>query len=213
MKKSAQPLTIYQEINRNTKPALIEQQLIRLLSATPKRHIYQRPAKGGGQWDYVKGSYVEKVLNYVFGWNWDFEIKSKEEKYGQIVVEGRLTVRTKNATIVKEQFGRADIKFKKNTTTPLDYGNDLKAAATDSLKKCASKLGIASDVYAKEEFREIKLEQEPQKIENAEEPATENQIQTIKSMLPEDKRAEVDSWNMTKQEAADKIRELGAKKE
>lgn len=212
MKKSAQPLTIYQEINRNTKPALIEQQLIRLLSATPKRHIYQRPAKGGGQWDYVKGSYVEKVLNYVFGWNWDFEIKSKEEKYGQIVVEGRLTVRTKNATIVKEQFGRADIKFKKNTTTPLDYGNDLKAAATDSLKKCASKLGIASDVYAKEEFREIKLEQEPQKIENAEEPATENQIQTIKSMLPEDKRAEVDSWNMTKQEAAGKIRELGGQK-
>lgn len=206
MKKSAQPLTIYQEIQRNPKPALIEQQLIRLLSKTPQRHIYSRPAKGGGTWDYVKGSYVEKVLNYVFGWNWDFEIKSQEEKYGQIVVQGRLTVRTRNATIVKEQFGRADLKMKKNSTTPLDYGNDLKAAATDCLKKCASKLGIASDVYAKEEFREIKLEAEPEVIEYADEPASENQIKTLESM------GFVPKGLMTKKEAADKIRELGGAK-
>ena len=40
----------------------------------------------------------------------------------------------------------------------LDYGNDLKAAATDALKKCASELGIASDIYGSEEFKEIKKE-------------------------------------------------------
>ena len=36
----------------------------------------------------------------------------------------------------------------------LDFGNDLKGAATDSMKKCASMLGIASDVYGKAEFKE-----------------------------------------------------------
>jgi isopentenyldiphosphate isomerase len=59
--------------------------------------------------------------------------------------------------IVKEQFGRADVKFKKGTEIPIDYGNDLKAASTDALKKCASELGIASDIYGKNEFKEIKV--------------------------------------------------------
>ena len=34
-------------------------------------------------------------------------------------------------------------------------GNDLKAATTDALKKCASELGIASDIYAPNEFKAI----------------------------------------------------------
>jgi glucose-6-phosphate 1-dehydrogenase len=41
---------------------------------------------------------------------------------------------------------------------PLSIGNDLKSAATDCLKKCAAEIGIAADVYNKEEFREIILE-------------------------------------------------------
>ena len=36
----------------------------------------------------------------------------------------------------------------------LDYGNDLKSACTDSLKKAASLLGIASDIYGKSEFKQ-----------------------------------------------------------
>lgn len=186
---SKHPLTLYQAVGKNTKPVLFEQQLIYILQRTPKDHIYQRPGKGGANWDYVTGAYVKKVLNYVFAWNWDFEVKSKEEKYGQIVVEGRLTVRTKSGvSIVKEQFGRADIKYKKNTQTPLDYGNDLKAASTDALKKCASELGIASDVYAKEEFKQLDLQKEEaekeKKLEpaNATDSATNEQIETIEKL-------------------------------
>ena len=37
----------------------------------------------------------------------------------------------------------------------MDLGNDLKAATTDALKKCASELGIASDIYAPNEFKSI----------------------------------------------------------
>jgi hypothetical protein len=39
----------------------------------------------------------------------------------------------------------------------------MKAAATDALKKCAAELGIASDVYGKNEFKEIKMTGDPAK--------------------------------------------------
>jgi len=137
-----------------------EKQLLFILQKTPANHISSRPAKGGGTWDYVTGDYVKKVLNYVFGWMWDFEIKDKGREGDLVWVQGRLTIKNKvgKPMIVKEQFGRADIKMKKGTKIPLDYGNDLKAATTDALKKCASELGIASDVYGKNEFTKIQKE-------------------------------------------------------
>jgi hypothetical protein len=157
--KSKNPLTLYEKMGlAKNVSALSTEQILHIMQKTPRNHVYKRPAKGGGEWEYVTGAYVEKVLNYLFAWDWDFEIKSKEEKYGQVIVTGRLTVRTSNGkTIVKEQIGRADIQMKKGTTTPLDYGNSEKAAATDCFKKCASKLGIASDIYGKDEFREIEM--------------------------------------------------------
>jgi len=139
-------------------PAPINQkQLMHIIQGTPAAHIYKRPAKGGGEWEYVTGTYIKKVLNYTFGWMWDFEIKEHGKEGELIWVLGRLTIKNKKGQqmIVKEQFGRADIKFKKGTKIPLDFGNDLKAASTDALKKCASELGIASDVYGKEEFKQI----------------------------------------------------------
>jgi hypothetical protein len=145
---------------------LSTQQILKIFQRTPKEHIHQRPGKGGGQWDYVTGVYVKKVLNYVFGWLWDFEIVDKGTQGAQIWVHGKLTVKhpkTFAPIIVKHQFGGADIKFKKGTKIPLDYANDLKATATDALKKCASELGIASDIYGKNEFKELGAEKSPAK--------------------------------------------------
>lgn len=155
-KRTSRALTKYTLI-----PAPIkEKQLLFILQRTPKAHVYQRKAKGGGMWDYVTGVYVKKALNYVFGWMWDFEIRDKGREGDLVWVQGRLTIKNKagKPMIVKEQFGRADVKFRKGTKIPLDYGNDLKAAATDALKKCASELGIASDVYGKTEFQQIQKE-------------------------------------------------------
>jgi len=86
---------------------------------------------------------------------WNFEVLEHGKEGGQVWVLGKLTINTNKGEIIKTQFGRADIKIWKGTKNPLDYGNDLKAAATDSLKKCASELGIASDIYGQEEFKEI----------------------------------------------------------
>lgn len=140
-----------------TKSWVSEKQVLRMLQRTPKEHVFTRAAKGGGTWEYVTGTYMEKVLNFVFGWNWDFQILSHGREGDQVWVHGKLTVKDDHGhSISKEQFGRADIKFKSGTKTMMDFGNDLKAAATDALKKCASQFGIASDIYGKTEFKDVK---------------------------------------------------------
>ena len=135
---------------------LSERQVLKMVaSKTPQEHIYTRPGKGGQKFSYVTGVYVTKLLNFIFGFNWDFEVIAHGREQNQVWVHGKLTVKSpKGDTIVKSQFGRADIKFKKDTKDMLDYGNDLKAATTDALKKCASLLGIASDIYGRMEFKE-----------------------------------------------------------
>jgi hypothetical protein len=140
--------------------ALNQGQLKILLSRTPTKYIHTRPAKGGGTWDYVSGGYIKKVLNIMFGWDWDFEIISELVQDGEAIVKGKLTVRTNGKTIVKTQYGNKDIICKKGTTTPLSIGNDLKSAATDCLKKCAAELGIAADIYNKMDFKEVQVKQD-----------------------------------------------------
>lgn len=131
------------------------QQLIKIVQKTPAQHVYTRPGKGGQKFSYVTGNYVVKVLNFVFGWNWDFEVLAHGKEGGQVWVQGKLTVKSpKGETISKTQFGRAEIKILKSTKEMLDFGNDLKGATTDALKKCASLLGIASDVYGKMEYKQ-----------------------------------------------------------
>jgi hypothetical protein len=139
----------------------------------------------------VTGVYVKKALNYVFGWMWDFNIVDKGREGDLVWVQGRLTIKNKSGKemIVKEQFGRADIKFLRGTKTPVDYGNDLKAAATDALKKCASELGIASDVYGKQEFQEIQKEDKgfiPPEVE-----VTENKEETKTDIISGKKTEEL----------------------
>lgn len=147
-------------------------QIMRMVQKTPPQHIYERPGKGGQKFTYVTGNYVEKVLNYVFGFLWDFEVINHGQAGDFIWVQGKLTVKNaQGATISKTQFGRSEVKYKKDTAHKpenyVDYGNDLKAATTDALKKCASLLGIAGDVYGKQEYKheaEKVVREEPVKV-------------------------------------------------
>lgn len=143
-------------------------QVQKVFNSTPKRWQYTRPGKGGGNWTYVKTSYVRKVLDGLFGFNWDFNVETGLAEAFEVakatkmcVVKGVLTGRVKKdgqmVELQKTQFGRAEVKFKKDTQDPLDFGNDMKAASSDALKKCASLFGIAADIYEADEFQEIKI--------------------------------------------------------
>ena len=165
------------KINTKVSAPFNQDQLRFMLGRTPAKHIYTRPGKGGGQWEYVTGIYVKKVLNYCFGWMWDFEVKEHGREDDLIWVLGKLLIKNKTGKVLiaKEQFGRADIKFKKGTKIMLDFGNDLKSATTDALKKCASELGIAGDVYGKNEFKDIR------RIEGVSEGVSIEQVTPVKS--------------------------------
>lgn len=149
--------------------ALNERQLQWIFKRTPQQYIKSRPAKGGGSWNYVSGSYVRKVLNLMFGFDWSFEILEQHIMHGEAIVKGKLTCTSNGKTIVKMQFGNKDIICRKGTTDPLSIGNDLKAAATDALKKCAAELGIASDVYNPSEFREINVDTSLSEVQKTQE--------------------------------------------
>lgn len=129
---------------------LTEAQLAFISQKTPARFIKERPGSGGKTFSYVEVGYVISILNQVFGWDWDFKILDQQVGKRQVWVRGELTVRLKDHQIVKGQYGGADIKFNRTTGEPVSIADDLKAAASDCLKKCASLLGVASDIYWKD---------------------------------------------------------------
>lgn len=165
---------------------LSEKQITRMVEKTPPQYVYQRPGKGGGKWDYVSVSYVQRVLDYCFGFNWDFQIVEHGREADHVWVRGRLTVKSPDGarSITKEQFGRSEVKYQKNSKVMLDYGNDLKAASSDALKKCASMLGIARDIYGKTDYKQ----------ESGNEPRNPDapQLQTAhQDVVPEDDAVEL----------------------
>lgn len=168
IKKEIQALKLDIDQVARGKSVFNQNQVQKLFNSTPRKSRYKRPAKGGGQWDYVKTSYVRQVLNSIFGFNWDFEVETSvaealdvAQKTGTVVVKGVLIGRTAVdgnwVEIKKTQFGRKEVAFKKDTKDPLDFGNDMKAAGSDALKKCASLLGVAADIYEADEFVEYEI--------------------------------------------------------
>lgn len=129
-------------------PAVLsEAQVSFLLQRTPPEAIHRRKGPGGITLSYLTQQYVTRLLNEVFGFDWDFDILWEQIGKGEVIVKGRLTVRTpKGRVITKTQFGGSQIKRARDGT-PLSVADDLKAAASDALKKCASLLGVGLDLY------------------------------------------------------------------
>lgn len=132
-------------------PMFNERQLVALVQRTPKHHVKERKGRGGRSFKYVTGAYVQDKLNQVFGWGWSFEVKSHgQSPQGSLWVLGKITIidpKTGAVMVTKEQFGSSEYKTDASKKE-VDYADDLKAATTDALKKCASLLGVAADIYA-----------------------------------------------------------------
>ncbi|PKN07049.1 MAG: hypothetical protein CVU73_14545 [Deltaproteobacteria bacterium HGW-Deltaproteobacteria-8] len=107
--------------------------------------IRHREGGNGKILDYVEGHVVVARLNDAFDGNWDFIVKSFDvnEARGEVLVVGRLTAEG----ITKMQFGSSSITRHKTTKEPVSIADDLKAAATDALKKCATLFGVALSLH------------------------------------------------------------------
>lgn len=126
------------------------QQVI-LSQRTPPSEVRTRQGKGRS-FRYVDHAYVTKTLNLAFGWAWDFELIETEliswdGKPFEVRCIGRLTVHANGATIIKTQCGSQAIEMLRDGSAPVTIGDAYKGAASDALKKCASLLGIALDLY------------------------------------------------------------------
>jgi len=111
-----------------------------------ENQIKQRKGPGGTTLDYIETPSVINRLNEAFDGDWSYEIEDFEQNDGQVVVLGKLTA----SGITKMQFGSKAVMVGKNGN-PISIGDDLKAAASDSLKKCSTLLGVALHLYEDDE--------------------------------------------------------------
>lgn len=105
--------------------------------------IKQRKGSFGDVLDYVEAATVIQRLNDSFEAEWAFEITDHRILDDEVLVLGKLTAQG----ITKSQFGKSKITRAKADQTIISIGDDLKAAATDSLKKCATLFGIGLHLY------------------------------------------------------------------
>ena len=106
--------------------------------------IKQREGSFGQTLAYVSGHTVIQRLNDAFESAWSFEIVSHEIYKDEVTVIGKLTAEG----IIKSQFGSSRITRARETGEAVSLASDLKSAATDALKKCATLLGIGLHLYA-----------------------------------------------------------------
>ena len=106
--------------------------------------IKQRDGSFGQTLAYVSGHTVIQRLNDAFESAWSFEIVSHEIQQDEVIVIGKLSAEG----IAKSQFGSSRITRTRETGEAISLASDLKSAATDALKKCATLLGIGLHLYA-----------------------------------------------------------------
>jgi hypothetical protein len=112
-----------------------------------------RDHRGGVELEYITGEQTVTRLNEVLGPDgWSFRVLEHgyNEEADEEWVLGEIAARVDGAQVLRQQFGSQKIKRSRSTSTPLDIGFDLKGAATDSLKKCASLLGVGLYLSRKE---------------------------------------------------------------
>jgi hypothetical protein len=118
-----------------------------------KRDILERPFEAalikcrrgafGKQLSYVEGSEYVRRLNEAFDGEWSFDILEHHVYDAEVVVLGKLTA----GPVVKTAFGGSGVTTNTQTGEVISLADDLKAAATDSLKKAASLLGVGLHLY------------------------------------------------------------------
>lgn len=105
--------------------------------------IKHRESSFGRTVDYVEGHTVIHRLNEALEGRWPFEVISHEVRDNEVIVLAKLTAEE----ITKTQFGSSRVTIARDTGEILSLADDLKAAATDALKKCATLLGVGLQVY------------------------------------------------------------------
>lgn len=131
--------------------------------------------RGGFEITYLDGETITTRLNETFGvFGWSFKILAEGEFEDERWCKGRLEIYKRQQlsrlepssvpdepgveivteiihTAVREQYGSQKIKRSRSSGSVMDIGFDMKGAATDCLKKCASLVGVGLYLWSKDE--------------------------------------------------------------
>jgi hypothetical protein len=138
-----------------------------------KDQIKTRRGNYGKDIDYVETAAVIQRLNNAIDGDWSFEVVEHIIQDNDIAVLGKLSTNG----VVKMQWGSRKIKKNSKTGEIICLGDDLKSAASDSLKKAASLLGCGLHLYTDDE-----LEPLVPVTNKSEEKITQEQLAQIKKL-------------------------------
>lgn len=110
-----------------------------------QNQIKQREGNFGKMLDYIEGHAVIQRLNDAFEADWSFTIIRHEilKETDEVIVLGEL----KAGDVVKMQFGSSRITRARESGDIISLADDLKAAATDAVKKASTLLGVGLHLY------------------------------------------------------------------
>jgi len=109
----------------------------------PDNLIRSRKGRLGQSFSYVEGSSVIARLNDALDGAWSFDVVEHTVRDNEVIVIGKLTA----AAVTKMAFGGSSITVSREGEV-ISIADDLKAAATDALKKAASLLGVGLHLYS-----------------------------------------------------------------
>lgn len=131
----------------------------RLTEKFPEKYLKRRILNGGTKdekvIEYIGGDKVIERLNEVIGVSeWSFTISDKivDVDIGHIAILGRLEACINGVVTIKEQWGSSIIETYSNGRV-VSLGDNIKAATTDALKKCATTLGVGLYLYDTESMK------------------------------------------------------------
>jgi hypothetical protein len=112
-----------------------------------------KDTRGGVELTYITGEQCVSRLNDVLGpAGWSFRILKDgiHPEADEAWCLGELEADIDGTRIVRQQYGSQKLKRRRSDNQVLDIGFDLKGAATDALKKCASLIGVGLYLSKKE---------------------------------------------------------------
>jgi len=105
--------------------------------------VQQRKGRFGQTLDYIGSHHVISRLNEALHGHWSFKILDREIHQDEVIVLGELTAHG----ISHQQFGTSSVTRNSKDGGIVSIGDDLKAAASDCLKKCATQFGVGLLLY------------------------------------------------------------------
>jgi len=116
----------------------------RQLLEQPFAKELQKTRSGRGKrYTYVEGAEYIRRLNDAFEGDWSFEVVEHQNLNTEVVVLGKLVA----GGVTKMAFGGSSITTSREGEI-ISIADDLKAAATDALKKASSLLGVGLHLYS-----------------------------------------------------------------